>query len=551
MKNLSEVINNEIKRSELINDIIKFVDNRQDVTINLENHNIQDSTVINQVTVSLSKSLEYNELITKQKELENSFNAIPEDNQAKRLELSAWITHQKEVIKKYVEDVLNLAQQFRQITIDSSRLQRAREYFNNGRIREARAIYEVEMEEMIDENDRLINEKEHFEKEILPKLKQSSEDLFLSALLAQTDYKNPKPFTKIADCYLRSIKAFRNKNNIFGYANFLQRYNQYEEAEKYLQECLEDYSKELESWEKAALLNNLGTIQLDSYKPESALASYTQALEIWRTLAEENSDDYLPDLIASLNSLGELHDNLGNFDLALEAYQEALDICRKSTLSKPSNYLSDEIATLTNFGNLYKNYQLYDEAILKYQEALEILNKLDKETFPTYLSDQAILFNNLAASFFFKDQIPEALAFDKAALEIRKGLAANEPLRFLPDTAQSYYNLGEVETRAGLLNEAFLSLNKALEIYSLLAEKSPQVYSPKVAMVLKFLALIYQKVLPDFDKSVNCALAAIKIMLPIYQSSAEIQSNLERALDILKDWGYSDTEIQNLITGKE
>jgi hypothetical protein len=82
----------------------------------------------------LSKSFEYQQLIEEQTLLEEKFSSLPEDNTPERLDISAQINHQKEVIRKYVQDILTLAGQFNCIEINTDRLRRAKEFFDKGNL---------------------------------------------------------------------------------------------------------------------------------------------------------------------------------------------------------------------------------------------------------------------------------------------------------------------------------------------------------------------------------------------------------------------------------
>ena len=94
-------------------------------------------------------------------------------------------------------------------------------------------------------------------------------------------------------------------NNLFEYAYFLQQHNQHNEAERYYQEAMKRFGRELNA-QRATTLNNL--VPLQSYKNEfeDAQKSYKEALEIRRKLAQANPQTYLPDVARTLNNLGNL-----------------------------------------------------------------------------------------------------------------------------------------------------------------------------------------------------------------------------------------------------
>ena len=112
-----------------------------------------------------------------------------EEETEERLAISKKINGLKDQIKQFKQDVLRFAEQFNQIEINTERLKQAKEFFDKGEIGEARAILEDDLEQMQDEHNRLLQEREKFEKGILPKLKNNSNEFFILALSKQTDTK--------------------------------------------------------------------------------------------------------------------------------------------------------------------------------------------------------------------------------------------------------------------------------------------------------------------------------------------------------------------------
>jgi len=76
-----------------------------------------------------------------------------------------------------------------------SGVRRAKEFFEKGEFGEARAVLETELEQMQDEQRRLLVKREDYEADTLPKLRSNAEQFFILALLTQLDYANPKWFS--------------------------------------------------------------------------------------------------------------------------------------------------------------------------------------------------------------------------------------------------------------------------------------------------------------------------------------------------------------------
>ena len=60
-----------------------------------------------------------------------------------------------------------LAEEFNRIEINTDRLRRAKAHFEQGEIAAARAVFDSEREQMQDENNRLVREKDRYEKDVL------------------------------------------------------------------------------------------------------------------------------------------------------------------------------------------------------------------------------------------------------------------------------------------------------------------------------------------------------------------------------------------------
>jgi regulator of replication initiation timing len=137
-------------------------------SFNIGLQDIHDSTV--NVTQILGKSLEYKDLTNQLQTQQELFAYIPEDDTEKRLRISQAIAQLTAQIEQFKADVTRLAHEFNRIEINTDRLRRAKEHFEQGEIAAARAVFDSEREQMQSENNRLVQEKERFEQAVLPKL---------------------------------------------------------------------------------------------------------------------------------------------------------------------------------------------------------------------------------------------------------------------------------------------------------------------------------------------------------------------------------------------
>jgi tetratricopeptide (TPR) repeat protein len=83
---------------------------------------------------------------------------------------------------------------------------------------------------------------------------------------------------------------------------------------------------------------------------EEALQATQEAVDLYRRLAEQHPDAFLPDLAASLNNLGARLSEMGRRAEALQATQEAVDLYRRLAEQHPDAFLPDLAASLAQPG---------------------------------------------------------------------------------------------------------------------------------------------------------------------------------------------------------
>lgn len=235
-----------------------------------------------------------------------------------------------------------------------------KEFFEAGKITEARAVFQTELEQMTNENEKLVNEKKHFEEEILPKLKHNSEEFLLFALSTQTDYKNPNRFIETCQYFERSINVFPNKSNVFNYAEFLSSHNVIDAAEHYYQKYFDDFKNEISPFESASALNNLAILHKGKNENTKALNEYQEAINIYRQLVNLKPNKYEEYLARTLNNLANLNAFIRNYSQAANEFDESLEIRERLAKDKSLTHLADLAETLNNVGNFYQEQNLLE-----------------------------------------------------------------------------------------------------------------------------------------------------------------------------------------------
>ena len=136
-------------------------------------------------------------------------------------------------------------------------------------------------------------------------------------------------------------------------------------------------------------LNSLGRCFSDLGRREEALKTTGEAVAIYRELAAERPDAFLPDLSSALNNLGNHYSKLGRRDEALEATEEAVSIYRELAAEHPDAFLPDLSSALNNLGIRYSNLGRRKEALKATEEAVAIYRELAAERPDAFLPDLA------------------------------------------------------------------------------------------------------------------------------------------------------------------
>jgi hypothetical protein len=102
--------------------------------------------------------------------------------------------------------------------------------------------------------------------------------------------------------------------------------------------------------ERAGVLVMLGWALSALGRREEALAATQEAADLYRDLARQNPQAFLPDLAMSLNNLGKMLSDLGRREEALAATQEAVEIRRDLAQANPQAFLPDLAGSLNNLG---------------------------------------------------------------------------------------------------------------------------------------------------------------------------------------------------------
>lgn len=464
------------------------------------------------------------------------------------LKVSAEINEKEQELEWLKHEVVKLAEVFNKIEINTDRLKIAKEHFEKGEFKEARAV--LDAEKMTTELDALLVLKDKLKgdtKENNQFLRSSANEFLILARLTAVNFDLPGRFDKAMGYFESSLKADRNRENMFAYAYFLQSHNQFIEALPIYEQVLE-VERSLLKNDKAYLpnvamtLNNLGNLQWGMNNLEPASASYNKALEIYRSLAETTSKTYTPYVATTLNNLGVLQNEMTDQVSASESLNEALEIRRVLAVDNPQTYLADVAMTLNNLGVLQIDMTDQVSASASYNEALEIRRVLADYNPQMYLPYLATTLNNLGVlQRRMTDSVSASVSYNEA-LEIRRVLADRNPQKYLPDVALTLNNLGVLQNIMNDKDSACTSFNEALDIYRTLAKTNPQTYLPDLAMTTGNLANFSFSELDDAKKALIYAKESVISSIPFTDTLPRVKDYVSGMMKVAESCGV-DPEV--------
>ena len=455
----------------------------------------------NQIIQNFYHSASYQTMESQRQKLLARIDKYPDDTDFQQ-EL-AQLLQQMEDFKR---DVLKLAEDFQRIPLNTERLKLAKQYFDAGEYPQARAV--LDTESITQEQDALLAKQQQLQQEqatITAQLDDKANEWLLKAQLTAIDYSLGEQRIATTSGYFdKALKSGRTPDRLFTYAVFLQKNNQYREAETLYSEALSSYRQLANDNptvylpDVAGTLNNLGNlVAKDGQRREEAETLYREALSIRRQLANDNPTVYLPDVAMTLNNFGNLvAKDSQRRNEAETLYREALSIRRQLANDNPRVYLPYVAGTLNNLGNLVaKDGQRREEAETLYSEALTSYRQLAKDNPTVYQSYVALTLNNLGLLVADDSQRrKEAETLYSEALSIRRQLAKDNPTVYLPSVANTLNNLGVLVAKdSQRRNEAKTLYTEALSSYRQLVKDNPTVYLPDVAMTLNNLANLVAK----------------------------------------------------------
>ncbi|MFC8044817.1 tetratricopeptide repeat protein, partial [Nocardia sp. NPDC057353] len=231
----------------------------------------------------------------------------------------------------------------------------------------------------------------------------------------------------------------------------------------------------------AMSVNNLAVRLSGLGRAEEALTAGEEATELYRTLATQRPDAYLPDLATSLNNLANQLGGLGRAEEALTAIEEAVQLRRTLATQRPETYLPDLAMSLNNLAVRLGELGRLEEALTAIEEAVQLRRTLATQRPDAYLPKLATSLNNLANRLDGLGRLEEALTAIEEAVQLHRTLATQRPDAYLPDLAGSLNNLANQLSGLGRAEQALTAIEEAVQLRRTLATQRPDAYLPDLA----------------------------------------------------------------------
>ena len=239
-------------------------------------------------------------------------------------------------------------------------------------------------------------------------------------------------------------------------------------------------SPELRRSQAEALLEAANTL-LTLGNTESALASATQARDIFRDLAASSGDsiDFQRELSVGNERIGDVLVVQGHLDAALAAYRDSLAIRKALALSNPdSTECQRDLSVSDNkIGDVLVAQGRLDDALAAYREGLAVRKALAlKDPSNAKLQrDLSVSDNKVADVLVSQGHLDDALGAYRDGLAIRKALALKDSCnaQCQRDLSVSNELIGDVLVAQGKLDRAFPAYIDGLDIAKALVAKDP------------------------------------------------------------------------------
>src|ERR1019366_2170263 len=169
--------------------------------------------------------------------------------------------------------------------------------------------------------------------------------------------------------------------------------------------------------------------------------------------------------------------DLGRFEEALVQAEESVWIYRQLAQQRPNAFLPYLAMSLNNLAKILSGLGRREEALAQAEESASFYGQLAQQRPNAFLPHLATALNNLAAMFSILGRQEEALARAEESVRIYRQLARQRPDAFQPDLARSLSLRGRILAK-DRPTDAVDSLAEAMRIITPFFSRLPQAHAP-------------------------------------------------------------------------
>ncbi len=409
-----------------------------------------------------------------------------------RIELIALNAERDSVQKietRFREDVIRLAESFSKMELNSERLRLAKQFFDEGKIREADNI--LKFKEISQEGDALLAKKERQAADLQKTdslLRIKADELALKARLKATDYGDSLRYDSAVLYFEQSRRYAETTDNLLAFALLLKDDNQPQLAINYFEKLLSLAPTESA---EAALSLHLGDQYSHVQKIAEAEEMYLHALEIYERLANVNPNQFDDHLATVCMNLGVIYYTNQKMAEAEKMYSRSLEIYERLALSNSEKFEHNLANIYVNLGLFYQSVQKTVESEKMYLRSLDIYERLvksDSAQFEPYLAKACM---NFGIFYFSNRKMAEAQKMYLRSMEIHERLVKSNPAQFEPYLAMNCMNLGNVYFSNRKMEDSEKMYLRSFDLYERLIKSNPAQYEPDLAMNCMNLGNLY------------------------------------------------------------
>ncbi|WP_232290074.1 tetratricopeptide repeat protein [Micromonospora sp. ATCC 39149] len=309
-------------------------------------------------------------------------------------------------------------------------------------------------------------------------------------------------------------------------------------AQEAAEMCLTESPGVVRPVQAAAALATLGTVLSSLGRHHDALAATNKARELLK--AADGGDAHVAVLRMRAHieiNMGRHLAGIGAFDLAVPPASEAVRLYRRLADKHPVTDLPHLASALDNLGMLLPQLGEMQDAIASLEESVKILRQLEAVQPGVLQHRLAATLNNLGLRLAETDQTQRALDVAQESLTLFRELAATDPDCHRDDIALGVFNLSLRLHALGQDEKSLTTLREAVTMARQLSRENPGAHDALLAESLKCLALRlcaprHRNTSAAVDEeAVAAAGEAVALLRRLYHDDPKVhQANLAMAL---------------------